>query len=74
MSPAEVEWMSCHLGHEVNTHKRSYRQHTAAITITKVGPLLNLLDSGVMDRHHLQTPDASRQGLSFIMQRNARLN
>ena len=67
MSQAEVEWMSCHLGHDINTLKKSYRQQTSAITITKVGASLNLIDSGTVDRHQTLTPDTAKQGLFSVL-------
>lgn len=58
MPPAKVEWYSCHMGHDVNVHKKNYRMHTSAIEITKVGPILNMIDAGVAGR--------SKKGLSFF--------
>ena len=50
MAPAEVEWLSCHMGHDKNVHKSSYRLHTSAVEITKVGKILTTIDSGVVGR------------------------
>lgn len=45
MTPAEVTWLSNHLGHDVSTHKTNYRLHAPAIEITKVGKILMAIDS-----------------------------
>jgi hypothetical protein len=50
MAPAEVEWLSCYMGHDKNVHKSSYRLHTSAVEITKVGKILTAIDSGVVGR------------------------
>jgi len=44
MSAAELQWLSGHLGHDVATHKKSYRLHPTAVEITKVGKLLLALE------------------------------
>ena len=46
MTPNELQWLSGHMGHDVNTHKRNYRLHDNRIEVTKVGHLLTALDSG----------------------------
>ena len=40
MTPAELQWLSSHLGHDVATHKKNYRLHSTAVEIAKVGRLL----------------------------------
>ena len=45
MLPGELEWLSNHLGHNIDIHKTAYRLHTPAIEITKVGRILLALDS-----------------------------
>jgi len=40
MTPGELQWLSCHLGHSVATHKSNYRLHPNSIEISKVGRLL----------------------------------
>jgi hypothetical protein len=44
MSPAELAWLSTHMGHDVSTHKQNYRLHPTCIEITKVGKLLLAID------------------------------
>jgi hypothetical protein len=46
MTPAELQWLASHLGHDVSTHKKNYRMHSTAIEITKVGRLLMNIDEG----------------------------
>ena len=46
MNDGEVGWLAEHLGHELNVHKNSYRVHTSAIQVSKVGRILSALDSG----------------------------
>jgi hypothetical protein len=45
MTPGELQWLSSHLGHDVATHKNSYRQHGTAVEMTKAGKLLLAVDS-----------------------------
>lgn len=52
MKPGELEWLSNHMGHEVNIHKQSYRLHTTAVEIAKVGRMLMSIDSGVSKNFH----------------------
>ncbi|KAL5008510.1 hypothetical protein ScPMuIL_014091 [Solemya velum] len=42
----ELEWLSRHLAHDINTHKMHYRQHDAAVEIAKVGSLMMAADAG----------------------------
>jgi len=68
MIPAETEWLSCHFGHDVGTHKRNYRLHTSAVEITKVAPMLNHIDSGTVGRRsHSNQPNSGVRGLSFML-------
>ena len=46
MTPAELQWLSSHLGHDVSTHKKNYRLHPNSVEITKVGSLLMAVDNG----------------------------
>jgi hypothetical protein len=64
MVPAEVEWFSCHLGHNANVHKSSYRLHTSAVEITKVGKVLMEIDSGVVGR---QKSASQAQGKTILI-------
>lgn len=43
--PGEVEWLAKHMGHSTDIHKLAYRIHTTSIEVTKVGKVLNTLDS-----------------------------
>lgn len=65
MVPAEVEWLSCHLGHDVAIHKKSFRQQTNAIEMTKVAPLLNMIDSNAVNRQCSKMAD--KGGLSITI-------
>jgi len=58
LAPAEVEWFSCHMGRNVNVHKNSYRLHTSAVEITKVGKVLMTIDSGVVG--HRKSPSQQK--------------
>lgn len=42
----ELEWVSRHLAHNINTHKQHYRQHDATVEIAKVGSLMMAADEG----------------------------
>lgn len=46
----ELQWLSRHLAHDINTHKQYYRQHDAAIEIAKVGSLILAADKGILGR------------------------
>lgn len=50
MSPAELQWLSSHLGHDVATHKKNYRLHGTAVEIAKVGRMLMHIDD-----HHAKS-------------------
>lgn len=42
----ELEWLSNHMGHDLNIHKDFYRLHDSTIEIAKVSRLLMAIDSG----------------------------
>jgi len=51
LEQGELEWLSRHLGHELNIHKSAYRLHTAAVEVTKVGKVLMAIDEGCAKYH-----------------------
>ena len=46
MSPTEMGWLSVHMGHDLRTHNRYYRQQEALIELSKISRLLLATDSG----------------------------
>ena len=52
MQPNELDWLSKHMGHNVEMHKQKYRLHNAACEITKIGRLLMAIDGGTADAYH----------------------
>jgi len=52
MQPNELDWLSKHMGHNVEMHKQKYRLHDAACEITKIGRLLMAIDGGTADAYH----------------------
>ncbi|XP_070193306.1 uncharacterized protein [Littorina saxatilis] len=46
LNPGELEWLSNHMGHDLNIHKDFYRLHNSTIEIAKVSRLLMAIDSG----------------------------
>ena len=58
MTPAELQWLSSHLGHDMTTHKKNYRLHPNSVEITNVGRLLMAVDCG---RQH------TREGIEFLV-------
>ena len=46
LNPGELEWLSNHMGHDLNIHKDFYRLHDSTIEIAKVSRLLMAIDSG----------------------------
>ena len=55
LQPGEVEWLSKHMGHSSDMHKMAYRQHNAAVEISKVGKVLTALDTGQASTYHGKT-------------------
>ena len=46
LNNGELEWLSNHMGHDLNIHKDFYRLHDSTIEIAKVSRLLMAIDSG----------------------------
>ena len=46
LNKGELEWLSNHMGHDLNIHKDFYRLHDSTIEIAKVSRLLMAIDSG----------------------------
>lgn len=47
----ELEWMSNHLGHNIDIHRLSYRLHESTIECSKVAKLLMAVESGTMSNY-----------------------
>ncbi|XP_076107660.1 uncharacterized protein LOC143075943 isoform X3 [Mytilus galloprovincialis] len=47
----ELEWLSRHLAHNINTHKNHYRQHDSTIEIAKIGNLILAADEGKLGKY-----------------------
>jgi len=47
----ELEWLSRHLAHDLNTHKNHYRQHDATVEIAKIGSLIVAADAGQLSKY-----------------------
>ncbi|XP_071491977.1 uncharacterized protein [Diadema antillarum] len=50
LSDGELEWLSNHLGHELNIHKDVYRLHSPVIEVGKVAKLLLAVELGVVGK------------------------
>ena len=46
----ELDYLCYHLGHDVVTHKGSYRQREAHIELTKISRLLMASEQGILER------------------------
>lgn len=46
LNQGELEWLSNHMGHDLNIHKDFYRLHDSTIEMAKVSRLLMAVDSG----------------------------
>ena len=46
LNNGELEWLSNHMGHDLNIHKDFYRLHDSTIEIGKVSRLLMAIDAG----------------------------
>lgn len=46
LTSGELEWLSNHMGHDLNIHKDFYRLHESTIEMTKVSKLLLAVDKG----------------------------
>lgn len=46
LNQGELEWLSNHLGHELQIHKSFYRLHESTIELSKVSRLLMAVDAG----------------------------
>ena len=46
LKEGELEWLSNHLGHDIQVHKDFYRLHDSTIEIAKVSKLLIAADQG----------------------------
>ena len=51
MESCELEWVSQHLGHNINTHKTFYRLHEGIVELTKVSRLLMAADDGNLSKY-----------------------
>ena len=46
MNEAELTWVTNHLGHTADVHKRWYRQEESTVELTKIAQLLVARDEG----------------------------
>ena len=46
MNKAELSWVTDHLGHSADVHKRWYRQEESTVELTKVAKILVAKDKG----------------------------
>ena len=53
LNQGEMDWLSKHMGHETDLHKMAYRLHTSMVELTKVGKVLNVLDSTAEGKQQL---------------------
>lgn len=49
----ELEWVSRHLAHNINTYKQHYRQHDATVEIAKGESLMMAADENLHERNCL---------------------
>ncbi|WAR30017.1 hypothetical protein MAR_003585 [Mya arenaria] len=52
MSEPELRWITDHLGHSVDVHKKWYRVSNKAVELTKVASVLVAAESGFLQRAH----------------------
>ena len=46
LSKVDIDWLACHLGHDVRVHREFYRLHHSTTELAKVSKLLLAVDSG----------------------------
>ena len=39
-----LDWLACHLGHDISVHREYYRLHESTIELAKVGKILTRVD------------------------------
>ena len=39
-----LDWLACHLGHDISVHREYYRLHESTIELAKVGKILTTVD------------------------------
>jgi hypothetical protein len=52
MSEAELRWVTDHLGHSIDVHKKWYRMSNRAVEMTKVASVLVAAESGFLQKAH----------------------
>ncbi|KAL3891005.1 hypothetical protein ACJMK2_003270 [Sinanodonta woodiana] len=55
LKEGELDWLSSHLGHEVDTHKTYYRLHESFIELAKISRLLMAVDMGQVAKYKGKT-------------------
>lgn len=55
LSHGETEWLSNHLGHQVEIHKDVYRQHESTVELTKISKILLAVEQGQVSRYKGKT-------------------
>ena len=50
LSEVDIDWLACHLGHDVRIHREFYRLHHSTTELAKVSKLLLAVDSGNLEK------------------------
>ena len=62
----ELEWLSRHLGHDLNTHKDFYKLNEGVVELTKIGRLLLAAEQGAMSKFRgKKLKDITIEGMCF---------
>ena len=62
----KLEWLSRHLGHDLNTHKDFYKLHEGFVELTNIRRLLLAADQGAMSKlRGKKLKDITIEGMCF---------
>ena len=50
ISKVDINWLACHLGHDVSVHREFYRPHHFTTELAKVSELLLAVASGNLEK------------------------
>lgn len=50
ISKVDINWLACHLGHDVRVHREFYRPHHFTTELAKVSELLLAVASGNLEK------------------------
>jgi hypothetical protein len=68
LTNGEQEWLSNHLGHEINIDKDYYRANDAVLEVAKISRLLMVANSGKMSQYAGKSlADIGIEGIDFSL-------